>query len=1177
MRSRKGLPVRISQFALAVALTLLSVSGARAQSASQAEVEASTSHAGGIIGVDISLDGRLVVSSGNDGTVKLWDVSSGILIRTYVGAEGGTNLLKFRPEGDAFVAAGTGSRQPAKMLSALSRRTLKSFPQEIPPDSMGFLRAGNALYFGSEFRWELWDMPTTKRTKSADRVYMGSPGKKSEVVSNVAVFDGKVLLLSNAKKFPSRLVEEGTFKLIRKYPNSEWDSACFIDNGARFIAASISYKDDQTTVSAYTYDTQTGQRLQKVDMPAEKSEIICLPGKGIAYVTEGAIHILSGAGQRVSSRKISGGAFKPDGQLALSGDGSLAVYGSPDESRLELWSVESGRLLRTFSAPGIAATNNYRISDRITAVVAKDFVAQVDIGSGRVLSVFQNGAEITVAHPFANRIVIGDKQGRVRVVDLASSKVVRDINAGLGPIGGLVASSRRDRIAVLGKDSQLVLLEASSGRTITSMQFAKPDGRDASDVRAPRIVPSASEGEFFVVATPEFVLGGKLNRISFDNGKILKTTELNGEVGMVTSSGAVTRNSGTGGQDIWPMQLFSLETGKAVRRIDNRPEDHVAAVSAMDQSIDGKTLLVGRADAGIDQIDIASGRYLRTLAGHKSSVSSVRMITPDRLVSTSGDGSVNLWDSRTGSLLASTFFFSATDWLTITPEGFFDISSPKAARYLSLVRGLDVSSVDQVYNVLYRPDLVREKLAGDAGGKVKAAAAQLDLEKVMASGAPPRVAVDAPVAGAPSLGSVEIRAIITDRGGGIGKVEWRVNGVTLGVEERGIKRSGDAPAGSASSPPTKTLQVSRTLGLAPGENRIAVLAYNEAGLIASESAEIVVTSAQSEGGAKPRLYVLAVGVNDYWDSALRLSFAASDARSMGDGLKQAGSKLYERVVIRTVLDADATAEKLDAVFTEMAKQVRPQDVFVFFLAGHGKTVDARFYFLPQDFRYAGEDSIVKQGVGQDRLQEWFSRIKAQKSVLLFDACESGSLIGDKIAMRGIEEKTAIDRMTRAMGRTMLTATTDSKPAVEGYRGHGVFTYTLLAGLDAADANNDGVIDVTELAQYVDRRLPDLTFDAFRLRQVPQMSIVGSNFPLASKVALLPAGNPSVTSIPTKPTHVVVAPADVKTDADQAASTLSQLTPGAQVYLMRTENGWTLVARNGQKLGYVRENTLLRLQ
>ncbi|MCK1389026.1 hypothetical protein [Bradyrhizobium sp. 21] len=39
-----------------------------------------------------------------------------------------------------------------------------------------------------------------------------------------------------------------------------------------------------------------------------------------------------------------------------------------------------------------------------------------------------------------------------------------------------------------------------------------------------------------------------------------------------------------------------------------------------------------------------------------------------------------------------------------------------------------------------------------------------------------------------------------------------------------------------------------------------------------------------------------------------------------------------------------------------------------------------------------------------------------------------------------------------------------------------------------------MIDVTELAQYVDRRLPDLTFEAFKLRQVPQMSILELKFP-----------------------------------------------------------------------------------
>jgi hypothetical protein len=59
---------------------------------------------------------------------------------------------------------------------------------------------------------------------------------------------------------------------------------------------------------------------------------------------------------------------------------------------------------------------------------------------------------------------------------------------------------------------------------------------------------------------------------------------------------------------------------------------------------------------------------------------------------------------------------------------------------------------------------------------------------------------------------------------------------------------------------------------------------------------------------------------------------------LSDGFRQAGTKLYEQVEARTVLDGEATAEKLDGVFSELGAKVRLQDVFVFFLAGHGKTV-----------------------------------------------------------------------------------------------------------------------------------------------------------------------------------------------------------------------------------------------
>jgi hypothetical protein len=56
-------------------------------------------------------------------------------------------------------------------------------------------------------------------------------------------------------------------------------------------------------------------------------------------------------------------------------------------------------------------------------------------------------------------------------------------------------------------------------------------------------------------------------------------------------------------------------------------------------------------------------------------------------------------------------------------------------------------------------------------------------------------------------------------------------------------------------------------------------------------------------------------------------------------------------------------------------------VFVLFMAGHGKTMDGRFYFIPQDFHYTGDDSIAAKGIGEDQLQRWLTNITARKSIL----------------------------------------------------------------------------------------------------------------------------------------------------------------------------------------------------
>ena len=113
------------------------------------------------------------------------------------------------------------------------------------------------------------------------------------------------------------------------------------------------------------------------------------------------------------------------------------------------------------------------------------------------------------------------------------------------------------------------------------------------------------------------------------------------------------------------------------------------------------------------------------------------------------------------------------------------------------------------------------------------------------------------------------------------------------------------------------------------------------------------------------------------------------------------------------------------------------------------------------------------------MQDWIAnRIKAKKAVILLDTCESGALVGGyrKSSADAPSSEAAIGRLHEATGRPVLTAAAEGKPAFEGYKGHGVFTYALMEALHQGDSNNNGTIELTELAAHVQKRVPELVIE-----------------------------------------------------------------------------------------------------
>ena len=289
--------------------------------------------------------------------------------------------------------------------------------------------------------------------------------------------------------------------------------------------------------------------------------------------------------------------------------------------------------------------------------------------------------------------------------------------------------------------------------------------------------------------------------------------------------------------------------------------------------------------------------------------------------------------------------------------------------------------------------------------------------------------------------------------------------------------------------PGPEYSIGRELALDPGENQVELIAYEGRNLLASRPARTTIIYDGPTDTAKPKLHVLAIGINNYADlggtepstGKLRafppLSASVSDAKAFSAEMKKAGAGLYAEVHATEMLDGDATLSRLDETFAKLAGEVGPRDTFVFYAAAHGYTDGGNYFLIPQDYQGGPEPQALKtRAVGQDRIQDWIAnRIKAKKAIILLDTCEFGALTSgySKSRTEGPVSEAAVGRLHEGTGRPVLTAASGGKSAYEGYKGHGVFTYAVMEALHKADTNGNGRIEVTELAAHVEKRVPEL--------------------------------------------------------------------------------------------------------
>jgi WD40 repeat protein len=1042
--------------------------------------------------IAFSPDGKILATGSVDDSLKLWDLSSGMQLRTLSAQDHKVKGVAFSPDGHLLATAG-GRDQDVKLWDAESgreirtlsyrrsgaRADLEAIKVEFSPDGEWLAAAGND---NSVTAWEV------------------SSGTSAGVFHPSNGLDSVVAVHMHAHLAAS--VDPDTESVI--IWNLESGKSVGTLSGHTDVLRTLVFSGDGR------YLVSGGRDVAKVWDVARGKEMYTLPGNENAFnfafspdasllarAADNIIKIVDAAsGKERLSINGEAGSYFHDVAFSPSG-GRLAsvIYDSATAlDSVKLWDVATGREVRKLAgytrsveALGIDRDGRWlavgnrnqtvNVWDMTTAREAYTFGAhETSVNWGPTAAEFS---------PDGSLLALGDTKGGIKhivsVVEVATGRKLKSLS-GLGSVVVSISFSPDGKLlAASDYQGALEIWQTKTWERDESFSFDQPSLSKLARLSPAGglILPSvsvafSSDGHWLATNVPDAIVIWDVTARQI--ARRLSGTNLRSFVFSPDSKRLAAADMGAQALNVW-----EVETGNRLAEIPTGE----GVVNKVAFSPDGRWLATAGEDHVIRLFDAANGRELRDFVGHSGAVKAV-VFSPDGhwLISGSLDGTTRIWDLAHGEeRIALVTFQNAHDWLTVAPNGLFD----GTADAMQLVGWLmpnsnEVESMDNFFTDFYHPGLLDESLTDQPPS------AQFDI------------AMAAQIPG--------LRTMLAQKQA---HLETRASETVVCFEQvPGV--AVQAPAGVGMDVPTEIngFRVVPTDQTCKYQKQLQSIgnASDSLRTLQEWKPEVFRTSwdGKSSATSESTLHVWTVAVEDYpaGSGFDPLPYTVGSAKAIeGFFLRQETSakKPYARVrVWPSLYDAAATRESIRNRLTEMANAMNEDDVALLYVAGHGAVVPGQemFYFVPADGK--GTD-IRGTGLNTAMLAEALRNMPARRIVLIIDACQSGGAvealnkIGEVKARveQAAQLKSNGARHQQGVGVHIIAATLPLSYAAGLKADQSALAATLLDALNGA-----GGASVKAAVEYLKKELPERSERAIQFRQVPLTSSVGLDFALAGK-------------------------------------------------------------------------------
>lgn len=1031
-----------------------------------------------------SHDGGLLASGGTDRVIRLWETASGRLLATLNMPPPAERGVVFAP-GGRLIAINSGREV---FLWQWAEATVNSIPLGGVGDSLAFSHDGRLLVTGSlDGSWEVWEVATAARVRrvvTPSRVHALAVSRDGRLLCTGGM-DGSVTLWD----FASGELRSNLYSHDRPVSlvNFSADDGTLTSHGGSTIKK---------------WDLRRRLPAGTVKSAADLSNLVAVSADGLVAASatralvslDHSIRIVDAATGQV--RRTLKGHEQPVTALAFSPAGPLIASGSWD-TKVKLWSWDTGDQmaphLGEVNVKGVSAIAAAPGGRLLASAGSGDTVRLWDLDSGEFSNALGKQSDRVYSVAFApdNRTLAtggGDNRVRLWDVETGDSQELPGFVAGdygfsqrvsfASGAGHLIYGGADEKVRVWNADAKRVEAEWEMPGPVDSVALA-PDGGLA-------LVGSGDTLYFW-----DRRAGGPA-----PVSKRRPRTPVS-----LSADGKVAASVGESG---------AVEFRAADTRADAGRAEVSSAAVALAPSPDGTLWAVGCENGTIALWDISTRSLLPARTGHASAVTSLAFLRGGKvLASGSEDGTIKFWGVAERRLLTSLQPLAENDWLTFTPEGFFDGTRRSWGmipfRFPSQPTRL--YEPEQFFNVFFQPgllaDVVREvRPVSDILRAAKGGRAGADIAHYRDSKLPVVRIVEPRPSAAVAGRTARVEVEATDEGSGVQDCRvFRNNSLAY-------YRPGPAPGGGAAK------RFSAEIKLTEGVNEISAYCFNRDGLKSKDDTAHV--RAEVGGRRRGAAYVIAVGVNVYSNPDYRLRYAAPDAEDFG---AEAGRRLkelgvYSAVEVITLRDEQAVGANILAALgrlgrvagapppappppvAEMLERIRPaepEDTVIIFFSGHGTAQGDRFYLLPHDLGYTGRRTelderglatILAHGISDLRLEEALRGVDAGTILLVIDACNSGQALEAEEKRRGPLNSKGLAQLAYEKGMYVLTASQGYQAAWEmSELGHGLLTYALVVeGLKLRRAQRGAgakPIGLKDWLDYATRRVPQMQLSKMR--------------------------------------------------------------------------------------------------